>query len=346
MADGLKRNADLVQAQPQAPQVAILYNREASILMSLDDHTQKRGDEVEESLMACYMALRRAHISTRLVDIDQLRSGALARYAVLYLPYSYALDDEAVAALRQYVSNGGTLWADGLVSWKNDTGEIRPSITGGLTDVFGVEAADIYPVKAAEPYSVTAQNEKGGELWKLPLAVKGAEIILRDHKGKPFATRHHFGQGQAIYYEAAVTLAYGKRHNPLVQQWIIDPAVRVQDLAAGTNGAGRRHRRLPRPDKQDRARSHPNQLGRSRERDGALPGKFHRLTDTFTKLPVEVTHPAGATLATVRLPAGGVAVLLFARIRANSADLLFQNLRLFRGLCTERQRRAAGVGCN
>src|SRR5208282_1366430 len=115
-----------------------------------DDRTQKRGDEVEDSLMGCYMALRRAHIPTRFVDIDQLRAGSLSGYDVLYIPNSYALDDQAVEALREFVKNGGTLWADGLTTWKNETGEIRPTIPGGLTDVFGIQASDIYPVKPAE----------------------------------------------------------------------------------------------------------------------------------------------------------------------------------------------------
>ena len=308
VADGLKRNADLAQAQPQAPQVAILYNREASIMMSLDDRTQKRGDEVEESLMGCYMALRRAHISTRFVDIDELRSGALGSYDVLYTPYSYALDDAAVAALRNYVNNGGTLWADGLMTWKNDTGEIRPTIPGGLTDVFGIEASDIYGVKPNEPYSVTAQNEKGGELWKLPLELKGAEVMMRDREGKPFATRHHFGKGQAIYYEAAVALAYSKRYNPVVQQWIIEPAAKVQShmpvqMVKGSATVG--FRGLI-------SKSGPVAILTNWGEGEAVTVSFQgndAVVDALNHAPVEVTHQAGATLATVRLPAGGVCML-------------------------------------
>ena len=112
------------------------------------------------------------------------------------------------------------LWADGLTGWKNATGEIRPTVPGGLTDVFGVEASDIYPSQPDHPYSVTAQNEQGGELWQLPLQLKGAEVVLRTRDGKPFEVRHAFGKGQAYYFESAVALAYDKRFNPVVQQWI------------------------------------------------------------------------------------------------------------------------------
>jgi len=308
VVDGLKRNSYLAEAQPQPPKVAILYNRESSILDSLDDRTQKRGDEVEESLMGCYMALHRAHIPTRLVDIDQLRTGALGDYDVLYIPYSYAMDDQAVAALRDFVSKGGTVWADGLTAWKNETGEIRPTIPGGLSDVFGIQASDIYPVKANEPYSVTGQNERGGELWKLPLELKGAEVFLRDRQGKPFATKHHFGKGHAIYFEAAVTLGYFKRHDPVVQQWIIDPAEKVQanalvrvKKAPGTVG----FRALL-------YRSEPVAIltnwGDTDTAVVSFQGDY-AVADALTGAPVEVAHQQGTTLATVKLPAGAVSVL-------------------------------------
>ena len=308
VVEAFERNPYLADARPQPPKVAILYNREASILHSLDDRTQKRGDEVEESLMGCYVALRRAHIPTRLVDIDQLRSGALGEYAVLYIPYSYALDDYAVAALRDYVRNGGTLWADGLTAWKNETGEIRPTIPGGLSDVFGIQASDIYPVKADDPYSVTSQNERGGELWRLPLELKGAEVVMRDRVGKPFATRHSFGKGQALYFEAAVTLGYLKRNNPVVQQWIVGPAARVQADAAiqikqapatvgfrgliGKSGAV----------------AILTNWGHTDSVTVSFRGNY-KVGDALGKSPVEVAHEEGATVATVKLPAGAVSVL-------------------------------------
>jgi beta-galactosidase len=308
VAEALKRNSYLAEARPQPPKVAILYNREASIIHSLDDRTQKRRDEVEESLMGCYMALRRAHIPTRFVDIDQLRAGALGNYAVLYIPYSYAMDDQAVAALRDYVSNGGTLWADGLTAWKNETGEIRPTIPGGLTDLFGIQASDIYPVKVDEPYSVTSQNERGGELWKLPLELKGAEVVIRDRQGKPFATKHQFGKGQALYFGAAVTLGYFKRTNPVVQQWIVEPAVKVQrnalvqvTKASATVG----FRGLE-------SKSGPVAIltnwGGTESVTVSFRGNY-TVVDALTRAPVEVTHDQGATLATVRLAAGGASVL-------------------------------------
>jgi hypothetical protein len=306
--DGLKRNSYLAEARPQPAKIAILYNRESAIIHSLDDRTQHRGDEVEESLMGCYLALHRAHIPTRFVDIDQLRTGSLGSYDVLYIPYSYAMDDQAVAALRDFASKGGTLWADGLTAWKNETGEIRPTIPGGLNDLFGIQASDIYPVKADEPYSVTSQNERGGELWMLPLELRGAKVILRDRQGRPFATQHHFGKGQATYFESALTLGYFKRSNPLVQQWIIDPAMKVQanalvQLKKAPSTVGFRglvHTSGP--------VAILTNWGDTETVVVSFRGDY-AVADTLTGAPVEVTHRQGETLASVKLPAGAVSVL-------------------------------------
>jgi beta-galactosidase len=308
VVEGLKRNAYLAEARPQPARVAILYNRESAILNSLDGRTQNRGDEVEESLMGCYLALHRAHVPVQIVDIEQLKKTLSDNIAVLYIPYSYAIDDQGVAAVRGFVNNGGTLWADGLTAWKNETGEIRPTIPGGLSDVFGVEASDIYPVKPDEPYSITSRNEGAGELWKLPLELKGAEVVLRDRDGKPFAMRHHFGRGQSLYFESALTLAYYKRNNPVVQQLIVKPALDAQadslvQLAKGSDRVC------------FRGLAHPSGpvaiLSNWGDRDTVVVSfrGHYTVSDALTGKSIQVAHAQGRTFASVELQAGAVGLI-------------------------------------
>jgi beta-galactosidase len=308
VVDELKRNAYLAEAKPQPAKVAILYNRESAILNSLDGRTQHRGNEVEDSLMGCYLALHRAHVPIQFVDIEQLKNTLSSNIAMLYIPYSYAIDDQGVAALRDFVNKGGTLWADGLAAWKNEAGEIRPTIPGGLSDVFGVEASDIYPVKADEPYSITSQNERAGELWKLPLNLKGAEVVLRDREGKPFATRHRLGKGQALYFESALSLAYFKRNNPAVQRLIVKPALEAQvdalvQLAKGSEKVC------------FRGLAHPSgpvaiisNWGDAETVTASFRGRYAAI-DALTGKSIQVVHALGRTLATVELPAGAVGLI-------------------------------------
>lgn len=309
VAETLQHNAWLAKARPQSAKVAILYNREAQILIHLDGRSQHREDEVTESLRGCYLALHRAHVATQFVDLDQLKSGALQKFSVLYIPYSYALDDQAIAALKTYVRNGGTLWADGLTGWKNATGEIRPTIPGDMTDLFGVQASDIYPVQAQNPYSVTGQNEEGGELWKLPFQMKGAEIVLRTRTGKPFEVQHAFGKGRVYYFESAVSLAYARRLNPEVQQWIVQASSAASAAQRVTMPQGPRKillRGLVLSD--GGAAAILTNWGDADTAVVSFKGAY-TVTDAVTGTRIHAIQKDGNTVATIHLPARASAVL-------------------------------------
>lgn len=308
IADTLAHNPWLNDAHPQAAKVAILYNREAQMLISLDGRSQHRESEVENSLRGCYLALHRAHVPTDFVDLDQLKSGQLDKYDVLYIPYSYALDDAAIAALKAYVSQGGTLWADGLTGWKDATGAIRPTIPGGLTELFGVEATDLYPVQPDHPYSVTAENEGGGELWKLPLELKGADVVLRTTDEKPFEVKHTFGKGQVLYFESAVSLAYDMRLNPVIQQWIVAPSLAAASHQQVSLTQGSREimfRGMVQPDGLAAVLSN---WGDAQMAVVSFIGDY-KVVNTMTGETVPVTEENGRTLATVNMKAGTVTIL-------------------------------------
>jgi beta-galactosidase len=241
VAETLQRLPTLAQATAQPAGVAILWNRQAQLLAQIDGRQQasaKRAREPEWSVIGCYRALHDAHIPVVFVDVAQLKAGVLSSYKVLYLPYAYAIDEDALRAVRSFVQAGGTVWADGLLGWKTEYGEIRDPLPGGLADVFGWESYDVQPV--TEPYSLTSEKEQGGERWKIPLELKGAEVLLRDAGGQPFATSHRFGKGRAIYYGSALALSYYLHGSSAVQKWIASPAMEhAADLAVQmTDGSG------------------------------------------------------------------------------------------------------------
>jgi beta-galactosidase len=310
VADALKRLPELAQAKAVPRQVGILYNPETLLLIEMDGRSQavaKRAQEPLWSLEGTYAALQRAHIPVDFVHLQELKTGAAQRYSVLYAPYSYALDDQAVQALRDYVQNGGTLWADGLPAWKNEYGEMRPRIPGGLGDVFGADASDIDAVE--KPYSVTAANEQGGELWKLPLVMKGGQVLVRDREGKPFAVRHPFGKGQAIYFATALTLAYRRRNNEQVQKWIIQPALAAN---AGTpvkleKGSGQiSFRALEGP---GRAFAVLSNWGQAETVVVSFAGDYAKVVNALSGAAVKLTRASGKTVVTVPLQAEAVLVL-------------------------------------
>jgi len=310
VADALKRLPELAQAKAVSRRVGILYNPEAFLLIEMDGRPQaaaKRAQEPLWSLEGTYAALHRAHVPVDFVHLEELKSGAARRYSVLYLPYSYALDDQAVQALRDYVQNGGTLWADGLPAWKNEYGEMRPRIPGGLGDVFGADASDIDPVE--KPYSVTAANEQGGELWKLPLVMKGGQVLLRDREGKPFAVHHQFGKGQAIYFATALTLAYRRRNNEQVQKWIVQPALAANDgmpMKLEKGSAEISFRALEAP---GRAFAVLSNWGQAETVVVSFPGDYAKVVNALSGTAVKPTRTNGKMVVTMPLPAAEILVL-------------------------------------
>ena len=299
----------IAEARPQPPKTAILYNRETMLLLEIDGRPQQRTGEAALSLMGCYEALRRRHVPATFIDVDELKSGRASEYEILYAPYSYAIDDQAVSALESFVRNGGTLWADGLLGWKNEYGVIRPSLPGGLKEVFGWESyvANVDPVE--EPYSVTEDHEMAGELWEIPLELHNAQVVVRDREGRPFGTEHAFGKDKAIYYGSALTLGYFRRGNPKVEEWITSPAIKANSgalvqLVRASDRVGFRSLHHP---------SGPVAIltnwGQDTEIEIRFGGQYATVISLLTNSPVKVTHRERATYAELSLPAGKACVL-------------------------------------
>jgi beta-galactosidase len=222
----LNRHKELFrEAKPLAAHTAILYPRDAMLLYAVDGH-RRRDDEVTNSMMGCYKALHRAHVPVDFLDVSEIEAGAAARYKVLYLPYCFALSNASCQAIREFVRGGGTVWADGLVAWKDEAGVTKRFPPGPLSDVFGFTVEDIQPVW--EPFSLTTNRDKGGELWRCVVPGYPGGVVEKK-----------FGKGRAIYYGTALTLGYMRRENPQVAQWIAKPAVEAArdlpiKLGAGT----------------------------------------------------------------------------------------------------------------
>jgi beta-galactosidase len=309
VAEAIDHMPFLTDATPQAPKVGILYNRETLLLLDIDGRTQERTREAVWSFMGCHKALRRKHVPVTFIDIDELRSGEASRCEVLYAPYCYAIDSQAVSALRDYVHNGGTLWADGLLAWKDEYGVIRQILPGGLSDVFGWESyvAEVDPVE--EPYSVTVSNEAAGELWKVPLKLRGANVLIRDREGRPFATEHAFGKGKAIYYGAAVSLAYFHRDHPRIQEWITLPALQVSSGALVKLSRGSDQLGFRALDHASGPMTIITNWGEDSRIEVNFRGEYTSVAEVLNNSPVAVTRRGQITVAALMIPARTAALL-------------------------------------
>jgi beta-galactosidase len=222
VVDVLRKHAAFFKsAKPVRARAAILYNSDAMMLYAVDSRIRPT-DDITESLMGCYKALHRAHIPVDFIDTSELETGKAENYRVLYLPYSYALSGKSAEAIRQFVKNGGTVWADGLVGWKNERGVTLEFPPGPLADVFGFRIEDIDA--QWEPFALGGRDDKAGESWRCVIGQGPRRVLLSDSAGRPTAVEHSFGKGRAIYYGSAVSLAYFRRDDPEAGEWIAGPA--------------------------------------------------------------------------------------------------------------------------
>jgi beta-galactosidase len=227
VAERLKPHEDFFAvASPVRAAAAILYDRDAMLLYAVDGW-RRPTDEIIQSLMGCYKALHRSHVPVDFVDVSELEAGKANGYRVLYLPYCYALSAKSVAAVREFVRRGGTIWADGLVAWKDEEGKTTQLPPGPLSDVFGFTVEDIQA--EWDPFSLANANDKAGELWRclVPEGTTGA--LLKGPNGRPAAVEHEYGKGRAIYYGTALTLACLGRETPQIDSWIAAPAVAASE---------------------------------------------------------------------------------------------------------------------
>jgi beta-galactosidase len=300
--------AFLHRAEPLPARVAILYNRQSLVLGAIEERSAPNGDRVILSMLGCHRALCERQIPVDFINEDDLRSGKAARYAVLYLPFSYVMDDTVVAAVRRYVSEGGTVWADGPVSWKDERGWPRAAITGGLADVFGAQADDIQPATA--PFRLTPRDKEAGDTMRLPLTLRGAEVLAKDAHGQPVATRHRHGKGEAIYFATALTRGYHLHPDPQAGEWIAAPArahARAMDVSATTKAPRVFFRGLKCADGLAAILTNPGPECRVRV---AFRGGAREVEDTLTGRRYKAASRNGVSEIEARVPAGGVTVLL------------------------------------
>lgn len=202
----LEQNAALFsKATPPKATVAILYNHATELLSLIEGSPLYRTPEATiQSLVGIYKALKQAQISVDFISEDQILEGKLDEYEYLYLPYSYALDLNLQVMIKDYVSQGGNLWAESPFGWKNSYGEILREQP--LNSVFGFE------VNEFQGRNVLSQNELP-YLCQADLDITTAEMLSELPDGSPAITRNYYKNGIAVFVNTTASLGFFHRNN-------------------------------------------------------------------------------------------------------------------------------------
>ena len=142
------------------------------------------GDGLPKQLCRINQALMHAHIDYAILTDKNL--GELSRYKVLILPGLGRMSQQECEQIREYVKNGGTVYASGLSSSLSVDGAVADHFM--LADVFGVEferfvdrkPVYISPSQKAEPlFEPFTAKYPPMVLESVPLvrAAEGAEVV-------------------------------------------------------------------------------------------------------------------------------------------------------------------------
>lgn len=129
--------------------VAIFYSNESRIVTGFEYPWGHYGN----ILAAWLQLLNDQGITPRFVIGEQLLAGQITpeKYRVLILPSAVCLSDAEAKAIRQYVSDGGTVIADLRPGVLNEHGLYLEH--GQLDDLFGVTRTTTYPKTDMRPFS-------------------------------------------------------------------------------------------------------------------------------------------------------------------------------------------------
>jgi len=188
-------------------------------------------------------------LSFRFLATPQVEAGALAGKRVFILPYSTALSDREVAAIRSFVEAGGLLIADAAAGLFDEHVAFRPE--GALDALFGVNAPgpkqrlDALPPPVSGPPRVTRDGTALGLRASDLGALTALEPSVRATTGRALATvgradlavTSAVGRGRAVYLnalldpEGASQDAWRGLLRAVLESAGVRPAVAVRDPA-------------------------------------------------------------------------------------------------------------------
>ena len=223
-----EREEWLLDSEP-VPFAGLVYSERTR-----DFHGQEKPERYIIGYDGALQALVEAHFPLDLLVGRHLNPADLARYRAVFLSNCVCLSDKQIAAIRQYVENGGGLVASAETSLADEMGNRRPDF--GLADVFGLrynglteekfsylQVAEKHPataegymtdpvilpgpqakVEPTEPGEVLARVVKPGAQWWFGHTAPESPTEF------PALFARQFGKGRVVYFASDIGAAYGQ----------------------------------------------------------------------------------------------------------------------------------------
>jgi beta-galactosidase len=152
-----------------------------------------------EQVQGAFEPFFRANIDTAIINVGH---ESLAPYKLIVVPADYVMDAASATALREYVSNGGTVLMTAFSAKVDEHGQwFDTPLPGRLSDVFGLKTNAFYDVPALtlalDGKSVDLNVRRYEVLEPSTANVLARFTNIADHS--PALTINKFGRGNALY---------------------------------------------------------------------------------------------------------------------------------------------------
>ncbi|WP_436912219.1 beta-galactosidase [Halosimplex marinum] len=210
LAATVDREMDLFAAgRPVDADVGLVYSVETlKMLLASREPARDDGDPAmyRDALTGIYRVLFDENVPADFVHGSDLRAGDLP-YDALYFPLPIMLSEATAASLREYVRDGGHLYASVRPAWNDVDGTLNDAIPGhGLADLFGCEERWIREVERPTA-TVTADHDVLGSLsvgdavtgsaFQEALDVTDGTAVAEFDDGTPAVVTNEYGDGRA-----------------------------------------------------------------------------------------------------------------------------------------------------
>ena len=185
------------------PEVAIAYSFDSFIASHPNGPSnttlQYFKTPYTDQVQAAFEPLFRANIDTAILNVGH---EDLKPYKLVVVPADYVMDEASAKALRDYVSNGGTVLMTAYSAKENEHAQwFETPLPGRLSDVFGLKTNAFYDQRSLDFDLDGRAIETSAHRYEV-LEPSTAKVVARftntpDHS--PALTINQFGKGNAIY---------------------------------------------------------------------------------------------------------------------------------------------------
>jgi beta-galactosidase len=185
------------------PEVAIAYSFDSFIASHPNGPSnttlQYFKTPYTDQVQAAFEPLFRANVDTAILNVGH---EDLKPYKLVVVPADYVMDEASAKALRDYVSNGGTVLMTAYSAKENEHAQwFETPLPGRLSDVFGLKTNAFYDQRSLDFDLDGRAIETNAHRYEV-LEPSTAKVVARftntpDHS--PALTINQFGKGNAIY---------------------------------------------------------------------------------------------------------------------------------------------------